>query len=501
MEEWPDDHLDDLFRKSAEESDIPFNANDWVEMSRRLDEHDRRSLFDRISRWGGVGALFLLLMIGLSWLNPGDGLMDKRHPTGTENQMPAGKIATASPVKNAGNELVTKKSQPKKNQLTKALPGNPVLAERAIPNTQRIRPKGSVDKTIPNTNTPARQGTTKIDDWQASVRVAQYAPKRRKQPANLPDEPPRFVPEKTVSRSEPAVSGTLPANRIRPETSGGNVPDVETSEALAVNSPAQTNVLQSEAEIDGRWLPRLTLVTSLTALVEQQLRSFPEPVFQEVTVSLPTRQQTVPRLSGLSIALHASPDLSGIGLINFERPGSNAGLAVQYQLTNRLSINVGAMYSTKRYHTSANNYVWPAYTQMEVWPSGIYGTCKMIDVPLNFRYDWLLRPRAGGRAPARWFASTGLTSYFIQREVYNYEYANPKDPRIKTHGWDNQRAGRPGGSFGFSNLNISLGYEQPITQRLSWQVEPFMKVPLQEVGYFRIKLLSTGVLMGVRYRL
>jgi hypothetical protein len=125
----------------------------------------------------------------------------------------------------------------------------------------------------------------------------------------------------------------------------------------------------------------------------------------------------------------------------------------------------------------------------------------MIDIPLNVRYDWLLRPRGDGRTPARWFASAGLTSYFIQHEVYNYEYANPADSKIKYWGWDNKKAGRPGGSFGFSNLNISVGYERPITHRLSWQVEPFIKVPLEHVGYFKVKLLSTGVFVGMRYRL
>ena len=529
MEDWPDDRLDELFRKSAEEFDIPFNSDDWVDMSRRLDEHDRRSLFDRISRWGGIGALFLLLLAGLEWLTVNADLADKRQLAGGTKQMPVDGIVTASLIKKVENESITKEVRPQENRLTKVIPAN-------VPDKKLNGPEGDVDKIVPNTNAPARQETTKIDNRQASVRVAWYAPKRKKQPIDQPNEPARFVSKTAVFQPEPAVLGTSPvsatanrtrpvaltgntsetanrkqpatstgntfetANRTRPATSAGNVPDPEMNGTLTVNSPLQTAVPQPEAEVDGRWLPGVAPATSLTALVEQQVRPFPEPMLRETEVSLPARQVT-PRLSGLSIILLASPDLSGIGLINFERPGSNAGLAVQYQITNRLSVNVGAMYSTKRYHTASSNYVWPANMKMEVWPSVIAGVCKMIDVPLNVRYDWLLRPRSGGRAPTRWFATTGLTSYFIQREVYSYEYANPDDPRIKARGWDNQKAGRPGGSFRFSNLNISVGYEQSITHRLSWQVEPFVKVPLQEVGYFQVKLLSTGVLVGVRYSL
>lgn len=497
MEDWPDDRLDELFRKSAEEFDVPFNSDDWVDMSRRLNEYDRRTLFDRISRWGGIGALLLLLLSGLEWLTINTNLADNRQPTGGTKQVLVGRIVTASPTKKVENKSIVRGVRPRENRLTKATAAN-------VPDKQFDGLSGIVDKTIPSTNAPARQETTKIDDRQPNVRATPYAEKRKKQPVDLPGEPTRFVSEKTVSQSEPAVSGTLPTNattnRKRPLTSAHKVPDGGTSRALAVNSQPQTTVPQPEAATDGRWLPDVTPAMSLTALVEQQVRPFAEPMLQETAVSLPARQ-AIPRLSGLSVILLASPDLSGIGLINFERPGSNAGLAVQYQITNRLSVNVGAMYSTKRYHTASSNYVWPANVKMEVWPSVIGGVCKMIDVPLNIRYDWLLRPRNGGRAPTRWFATTGLTSYFIQREVYSYEYTNPNDPRIKTRGWDNQKAGRPGGSFRFSNLNISVGYEQSITHRLSWQVEPFLKVPLQEVGYFRVKLLSTGVLMGVRYRL
>lgn len=196
----------------------------------------------------------------------------------------------------------------------------------------------------------------------------------------------------------------------------------------------------------------------------------------------------------------ASPDLSSIGLKNFDRPGSNMGVSLQYQLTDRLSLHTGAMLSSKRYQTTSSEYVWPNPGHQYIVPESISGLCKMIDLPLNLRYDWLLRPRGDGRAPARWFVSAGMTSYFINRETYTYEYANPYNPSIKTWGWDNVAAGQPGGSFGFSTVNVSMGYERPITPHLSWQVEPFMKIPVREIGFFRVKLLSTGAFVGLRYR-
>lgn len=40
VHEWPDDDLDDLFRKSAEESDPATDPQDWQHLKARLDRHD-----------------------------------------------------------------------------------------------------------------------------------------------------------------------------------------------------------------------------------------------------------------------------------------------------------------------------------------------------------------------------------------------------------------------------------------------------------------------------
>lgn len=504
MEEWPDDHLDELFRKSAEAFNVPYDPDNWTDLSRRLDEHDRHFLFDYISRWGGVGALLLLLLAGFGRVTP------STNPTASNQRI---FLTTRPPVRlTSANAKVEKQpaqppTQPEGNsRVANATPGN--VPDPVTMTETTLTPTPISQRSEPSTHTPAEQATTKRNEQQATGSVAQQGVKPRKQPTGAFDGIKKVVADKAFIQPTTTGSGTLPT---RPVVSGqpvtylvsvGNVPETRGSEPASEPVSATRYVALpavGEGVADERWLPALTPLASLSSMVQQVPQSI-NPSLPEPTTSAPVRKAT-PRLSGLSVLLFASPDLSGIGLINVDRPGSNAGLAVQYQITDRLSVNAGAMFSTKRYQTSASAYVWPSYAYMEVWPDEIAGVCKMIDVPVNVRYDWLLRPRGDGQAPARWFASAGLTSYFIQREVYSYEYANPADPRIKARGWDNRKAGRPGGSFGFSNLNISVGYEQPISPRLSWQVEPFMKVPLQQVGYFKVRLLSTGAFIGLRYRL
>lgn len=541
MEEWPDDHLDELFRKSAEEYDVPCNDSDWADMSRRLDEYDRQTWFDRVSRWGGVFALVLLLLIGLGWVTYDD------KPAGNQQRQLSTILAPTLAVR------TTRSGQPANDAPVPATSQSAETTRRNVPARQTSDDKGVPEET--STTDLAGQETTKKKANQPTIDPERRASRPTTEPLAGMESPrlairdhnrvalsigpasqlatsPKKRTEKAAGQlvirrsatqrnqsvtkpvaldvrsvTENAVTRLGAKERERLTGTSQPLPDPAPVDNVPGNRVGQSDLTVPSATagqaqptgadlvVDSPWLPALLPATSLSAVV-QQVRLAAEPTTPEVT----TIPRSIPRLSRLSILLFASPDLSSIGLKNFDRPGSNAGLAIQYQLTDRLSVNTGAMYSTKRYQSNASEYAWPDNWAKDVLPEGIMGDCKMIDIPLNVRYDWLLRRRGDGRAPARWFASAGLTSYFIKHEVYDYEFANPADPRIMYWGWDNQKAGMGGGSFGFSNLNISAGYERPITNRLSWQVEPFMKVPLKQVGYFKIRLLSTGAFVGLRYR-
>lgn len=202
----------------------------------------------------------------------------------------------------------------------------------------------------------------------------------------------------------------------------------------------------------------------------------------------------MPPEKGLNIRFIFSPDISSIGIQNFTKPGTNFGILAEYQISRRWAVQAGVIQSQKFYKATADQYTtgW----RWTVMPTGIDGQCKMLDVPINLRYNLFLRPRGAGRAPARWFASSGVTTYVMKNERYDYVFANPNDPRIRYRYWEGST-----GQYRFSNLNLSVGYEQPIGRRLAWQVEPFVKMPLQGIGQFKVRLFSTGIFGSIRYRI
>ena len=127
-------------------------------------------------------------------------------------------------------------------------------------------------------------------------------------------------------------------------------------------------------------------------------------------------------------------------------------------------------------------------------PESVDGRCSMFDIPVNVRYDLIVKPQQGGRLPNRWFVSGGVTSFIMNNETYKYTYP------LHTYNQTSEYSVNSGG-YGFSHLNLSVGYEQSINQRLSWQVEPFMKVPMKGVGFFKVRLISTGAFFSLRYKL
>ncbi|UFH54852.1 hypothetical protein [Spirosoma sp. KNUC1025] len=213
-----------------------------------------------------------------------------------------------------------------------------------------------------------------------------------------------------------------------------------------------------------------------------------------------TVSQVKPKLAperGLSIRAVVAPDLSSIGLKNLSRPGTNIGLVLEYRLASRWSVQAGVIQSTKVYRALPEDYTPPA----GAWKGGgkpinVDGICNMIDIPINIRYDIILKPHANKQLVNRWFVSGGATSYIMEQENYDYNYASHTMPYPKTYGVDTTTGG-----YKFSHLNLSIGYERAFSKRLSWQIEPFMKVPIKGVGLFNINLMSTGAFFSIRYKL
>lgn len=193
------------------------------------------------------------------------------------------------------------------------------------------------------------------------------------------------------------------------------------------------------------------------------------------------------KAGGFRISLMLSPDFSSISLSTlFDRTGSMGSVGIEYFIIPRLSINTGVNLSRKVY--SVQEYAqYPSKYQQISGLTGIDGTCKVLDIPLNLRYYAL------AKGTHKVYLSAGISSYVMLRERYAFQYAPPEPDYV--YGVKNEN------KHPFDIANISIGYEKAIGRRWAIQVEPFAKIPLCNIGAAKLRLATGGVFINFSYNL
>lgn len=522
MQELTDDQLDGLFRKSSEEFDPPFDPAAWQALQNRLDAQQPAAptqllLNRKFIRWGLP--VLVLLLTGSVWY--AQRLKSVGHTTTQPQQIALSDRYTvdqeASPTSPARPEAVV---------VSESGHERPVSAD-PVP----VRSVGANQTKQPTTNGPVTGSAPQPERFESSP--VGERPTAGHSALVITDRGNRLITERTdkPARSMRSVTSTRHwLNRPRADTviSSGQTQTVKQhnseqetpvfweSDHAINDTPAFSKRTITNENSDNLIAPVIDIISSesaervsLPSLITLTMhpgrwQGAPTLIDREVTPIVVSGQpvvvKPVPKQRGLSVRFVVSPDLSTIGLRNYAKPGTNVGLLLEYRLASRWSIQAGVLQSTKVYRADTSDYELPPYVKKwPVKPEGVSGLCNMIDIPVNLRYDVTLRPGSAGQVMGRWFVSGGITTYITRQEDYTYEYTNPDDPRILPD--RREKHVSKDEWYTLSQLNVSAGYERALGRRLAWQVEPFVKVPLRGVGYYKINLLSTGAFLSLRYKL
>ena len=193
-------------------------------------------------------------------------------------------------------------------------------------------------------------------------------------------------------------------------------------------------------------------------------------------------------IQNFGIGLSLGPDVSAVKLSNTGKVTFTYGAQLTYSFSNKFTIRTGFYVAKKLYSANGDEYhVGPGNTWY-AHVASIDADCKVYEIPLTLSYIFSRNKNHS------WFASTGLSSYFMKRESYVYNYKN--DPV-----WGNSSS-QPvvltnENKHYFSVLDISGGYEYSFNKKLSLAAEPYIKIPLSGIGAGKIKLNSTGILFTV----
>lgn len=553
-----DEEFDDLFRNSAEKNDIGFDPEAWNKMSQKLDAASLPPSSpgkggSPLTKWGLPTIVVLLLLItGTYFLlrkpsgavtetkrNNKENSVKQKDKVGekdvatdkvdTENQENAKEIATLSDrvqTDKVVNPVIAENSK-KANEVLKSTDNIANKSEKTV-TTNAKQSQGNKANVIPGTKSdtqtetiPTQSGTkTKITPLarkSSDSKVSNYKiDKKSSDDLALEDE---VNPVITSGRTKAKSQSSVTAEKARDDANGiAKNNKQKASSRVGKNTTAQVTSSKindtvptkaSDGDLKSAIQNQVLAIDSTNVVEKMQWASVyiiaaKQPIF-EVSLKLPDIHYdyyeklyrnhiacitgvTPTVAKGLSIRLALSPDLSFIPSNKIFKVGNNWAAILEYRFNKRFSIQTGVIRSMKYYGALPSQYEWNAYWTMPSPLKDIDATCKMLDIPLNLRYDIWQKYRS------RWFVSGGFTSYIMLKEEYRYNYENPTDPNIKRRSWEGKT-----GTYPFSVLNLSAGYERQLFRRLTFQAEPFFKAPLGKVGYGKVRLATAGVFFSVKY--
>ena len=198
--------------------------------------------------------------------------------------------------------------------------------------------------------------------------------------------------------------------------------------------------------------------------------------------------------SFLYAGLMAAPDLSTVKFQSTNGVGTTFSLLLGYQFNKKWAVETGVSLDRKKYYTTAEyvdtkNLHIPLGGELK----DMGGTCYMWEIPINVRYNFSQSEKTS------WFATAGLSTYFMTRESYYYDYIAWSGPSSwpNSGNWNIKKPS----NYWFSIINLSAGYEHRIGKIGNLRIEPYIRIPTSGLGTGKLNILSSGLNVGITRRL
>lgn len=358
------------------------------------------------------------------------------------------------------HERSTQPNTPDAEATTVTAPASKQPAPADVSVQQPVAPQPESTTTATREKTSHSRGTTDLSIRKTKTTVGRNASS--------------FIPGGSSALQNSAVVTVLPSTQA---------PVVQqTTKESAASSSTDQNATNTETEKTSATSPAVEIKTEPAIASNDSARTENRKT---------TTQSLLPsRGKGFSIAALAGVDESTVKFKYGNEVGYNVGATIGYHFNNRFSIHTGAIYTQKNYKMAGADFhapkgSWASYYKLQT----VEGYCRMWELPLLARYT----VSQGKRSSV--FLSTGLSSYFMTNEQYEYEYFNNAGALMtRNMGYSSTN------SHVLSILHLSAGFENRMSRSLSLLIEPYAKLPLGGVGLGSIRLSSFGLNFAVQYR-
>jgi hypothetical protein len=477
--------MDELFRKAAEEYPLKTPDPDWSRIESALQSANNSPLpagRDKDNR----RFLWFLLLLPLGFVFTHN-IKSGKGPNKATTTVAAGKSGDEKNNAQSSTQLITANSNIQYPEKTEASDKNPISLERKTnDNPISLKNEKQSGKLFNHPKTNANDLTTNTSSNPRNTQDFTYENQRPKSKSRKNQKSGIIISiskqdQKSISRNDrQSISDKSRSNKSVSDKSisDDDQPSISNNEDPLTANTDQQNVSN---------IP----LKNTNPQPDSLLTKNKDSIANNNTVAA-SKKNVIKvekgKQHGIYISLVGAADVSTIKMQTVEHIGFGAGILVGYQFNKKWSIETGVLWDKKQYYSKGEYFDKsktniPAASQI-IW---IDGNCNMFEVPVSARYNFSFRKKGN------FFATAGLTSYFMKKEEYYY-WANHN-----SNYYGAERTYNNSGNNLFSLMTLSAGYEYRLGKIGSLRTEPYLKLPLTGVGIGSLPISSIGLQVGITH--
>ncbi|MDO3624764.1 hypothetical protein [Mucilaginibacter sp. BT774] len=477
-----EDKLDGLFKKGLEDpvNEAAFRDADWDAMEQMLDKSNKRSAIVFWLPIAGSIAAMLLIFLGYLFFKTNETKPEKKDQIAVKHPVKREAIDKAKGNTGTSGELTRQAADSGKQQTQSAQYATTTSAKKSRAESGKTffplssgKGRRSTGNQSLNTNNQQPVLAENIANNKADKKISSDIPDN-KTPSSAADGKTGQKADVLANKGKPADKGDKTALGTADDQSNQKVDALANNGNNAAKADDKTALGNADAKADAGQ-KAIAANTTTKTIKRQTLGS--RPVF--------------------AFSVLASSDLNGVNS-SFQQTKVGGNFGAMFSATfKKWTISTGAQYDIKPYLTNFNNY-HTSY-KFTTNPSSVNANCRMLDIPLNVNYQ-VYHQRANSIT-----IGTGLSSYFMLREDYQFNYGSST---TDNYGYGSSNNAGPlhytvinKNKNILSVLNIDATYTHQINSKFGITVQPYTKVPLSDVGASQVRLQSTGVAVGINWNI
>jgi hypothetical protein len=468
-----DDDIDDLFRRAAEGYPLNTNSSDWSKVQNAMQSSEDAGVQNVKSKKKYRRFLWLLLLLPFTFIIDKYAFRNHDKSNGITQQLPASSEQKNIPSQKNDNRNINKGEE------IKAEKEEEIMVEEMKPASLKNKKHTSPSyRIIQKKNSEIFNGISESkniqDEYSFKQNIVADTDVLAEQPGKPPAVKPAPVPGETKVKNG-AVEENKDLTGIENKNKNPTTinKDFEITENTIVDS---TNINKEDADPKDK---EVVKVVESIPVVDDTL---------QINKVSKAHKQTDLRKSKshfFYIGVVAGPDLSTVKLDKIIKTGFTLGVITGYSFNKRVSVESGLLldkkyyYSAGKYFNTKNVYL-PYHGELD----NVDGYCNMIELPFNLKYNLKSNNKVN------WFAVAGISSYFMNKENYDYRY------RVYGQQKEGNLSSKDASKILASVMNIRLGYSHNVGKTGAIRVEPYIKIPFRGIGIGSLPITSSGIYLG-----